>query len=84
MPVWHLTVKLKPLWHITSITFPSKRDGIVKIIKDSGWREITGDPFEFDMALEELSEVPNPTEFDKVFRDLYDLADSDRVWIETF
>ena len=84
MPVWNLTVKLSPLWHDESVTFPSRRDGIVKIIGESGWRGMTNDVDEFNSLLEELSVAYSPKQFDHVFRYLYDLADSDRVWIETF
>ena len=82
MPVWHLTVKLGSLWR-EPMAFPLKRDAVVEIIKGSGWRDLTGDPDEFDSALEELSETLSIPEFDAAFSDLYDLADYDRVWIET-
>lgn len=84
MPAWNLTVKLSPLWHEEGITFPSRRDGLVKLIQESGWRDLTGDRGEFDLLIEELAETESAGSFDAVFKDLYDLADSDRVWIETY
>ena len=81
MPVWHLTVKLGSVWR-ADLIFPLKRDAVVEIIKASGWRDIA-DAEELDPLLEELAETLNLAEFDSVFNDIYDLADRDRVWIET-
>jgi hypothetical protein len=83
MPVWNLTVNLKSLWGVTEITFPSKRDGIVKLIKESGWDQYTDDVLTFEALVDELAETADNRSFDAVFQDLYDLADNDRVWIET-
>lgn len=82
MPVWHLTVKLGSVWR-ADLIFPLKRDAVVEIVKKSGWRELTDDQETYDDLVEELSETLNLAEFDSVFNDLYDLADADRVWIET-
>ena len=82
MPVWHLTIKLGDLWR-ADIGFPEKRDKIVSVLKISGWRDLTDRQEDFDELIDELSETLNIQEFDLAFSDIYDLADADRVWIET-
>lgn len=83
MPHWNLTVKLKPFW-ASADPFEEKRDRIVKAFRDSGWPGITSQPGHLESLLDELAEVPDVSAFDAMLGDLYDLADVDRVWIETF
>jgi hypothetical protein len=83
MPVWHLTVNLEPVWGVTGIPFTEKRDRIVHLIRRSGWLNNTLEKALLEELLGELAETPDATSFDGVFRDLYNLADDDRVWIET-
>jgi hypothetical protein len=84
MAVWHLTLDLKGIWRDESLTFGEKRDKVVARIKTSGWRALTPYPDHFDDLVAELEESLNSIEFEYAFDELYDLADSDRVRIETF
>lgn len=86
MPVWHRTVKLGDLvqqWKNQQIDITELAELVVERIKRSGWRALTSDPDLFDDLLDELSEVLNKDEYTGAFNELYDLADIDRVWIET-
>ena len=84
MPHWNLTLNLAEFWHNEALGFEEKRDKIVAAIKASRWRSLTPDPEHFDSMVDELSEVLNIAEFDFAFGELYDQADADRVWIETY
>lgn len=80
----NITVKLKDVWSDDGLPFEEKRDKIVERIKASGWRDITPYPDLFDDLVHDLGETVDTGEFDYLFVEFYDLADSDRVWIETF
>lgn len=84
MANWIRIVKLKDVWHNDDLPFEKKRDKIVERIKESGWRGITPYPDLFDDLVHNLGETESFSEFDYQFSEFYDLADSDRVWIETF
>lgn len=84
MANWIRIVKLKDVWHNDDLPFEKKRDKIVERIKESGWRDITPYPDTFDERVADLTASSDTSEFDSWFNELYDLADSDRVWIETF
>lgn len=81
--VWAEIIRLKDFWRDESKSIIEKRDEAVKRIKASDWRKITSDPGEFDSLVDEFAEVLNVEEFDYALSELYDLADSDRVWLET-
>jgi hypothetical protein len=86
MPVWHITVNLSDLnnrWHKGEIDIPELAKLVVERIKQSKWRDITPYPHTFGDALAELEAVTSKDEYVAVFEELYDLADSDRVCIET-
>lgn len=83
MANWICTVKFKDFWR-SDLTFTERRDLAVKRIKESGWRDITPYPDHLDSLVDELAETLNIPEFDWALTDLYDQADEDLVWIETF
>lgn len=82
LPVWDRTIDLRPVWRNENLTFEQRRDAIVKRIRNSGW--ITDDSLHLDGLVEELGDVEAVDEFDAVWDAIYDEADSDRVWIQTF
>lgn len=85
MPSWNLTVDLAPYWGPNgSYTFEERRDKIVETIRKSRWSLISDDPRALEVLLDELADAKDAIEFDGVFGFVYDLADDDRVWIETF
>lgn len=86
MPVWHITVNLGDLndrWRKGEIGIPELAKLVVRRIKQSKWRDITPYPHTFDEHLADLEAATDKDEYVAAFEELYDLADSDRVWIET-
>jgi hypothetical protein len=87
MPVWTLTIKLGDLvtpykngeLHLTELAIK-----VVERIKASTWRSFTADPDEFDTAMDGVERAATPREYVAAFEAVYDLADLDRVWIETW
>lgn len=87
MPVWHLTLRLGDLvgrWKDGDLHITELAQKVTERIKESRWRSFTGDTDEFDTALADLEKVENQAEYERVFEAVYDLADQDRVWIETW
>lgn len=82
MARWELTIRF-PFFHDDDLDFGVKRDRIVDKIKNSGWRDITPYPDTFDDLVADLSNSTGTSEFDAWWDELYDLADDDRVWLET-
>lgn len=82
--VWNRTIKLKSVWRNDDLTITEKAVAIVEHIEKSGWIEETPYPDTFRDLLAHLKVVTTAGEFDAVFAEVYDLADEDRVWIETF
>ena len=86
MPVWHLTLDLSlPVqrWRDGEITIPELAKQVTEKIKKSRWKNITGNEAELDAALDELLTSNSSNDYEFHFAHLYDLADQDRVWIET-
>jgi hypothetical protein len=83
LPVWDRKLSFRGLFHNDSLTFEQSRDAIVARLRSSAW--LTGrDEFdELVCAVEELSEAPSVSDFDQVWDLIYDIADDERVWIET-
>jgi len=82
MPVWKLTIDLKAQWdaynYSGKATFVETRDQVVQKFRDSGW-----DAPDLMPLLDELKDTEDVVAFRYVFDEIYDLADADRVWIET-
>ncbi len=81
--VWHLKIDLSQIWQSGLLDFDEKREKIVEAIKASGWRALTPYPDTFDEYVANIEQAEDVSEFDEYFDVLYDLADGDRVWIET-
>lgn len=79
MPVWFQTVKLKDIWR-EDVPFPIKRDKVVNRFREHSWGQLSY----VSLLLDELEATENVGEFDYVLDGLYDVADRDRVWLETF
>lgn len=79
-PIWAHTLNLSDVYRIEEMTFEQIRDAIVDRIRKHKW-------FSENEYLEELvdglSGAEDGNEFDDWFSQIYDIADFDRVWIET-
>lgn len=85
MPVnrWNREVNLIGAYRNDALTLNERAKAVAERIRKSGWVEDTPYPDTFRDLLAELETVETPGEFDAVFDQVYDLADEDRVWIET-
>jgi hypothetical protein len=83
MPSWKLTLDLSSVWAKPGLTFPQRRDGVVAAIEGSGWLDWTAHQLHLEGLLVDLADTESVGEFDSTFGDIYDLADIERVWIET-
>lgn len=85
MPVWHRTIDLKPAIEIfkTEGDIPKTAEKAVEIIEASGWLADTPYPDTLRDHLNQLKQATTPGEYVIAFDYIYDVADEDRVWIET-
>lgn len=85
MPVnrWNREVNLIGAYHNDSLTLNERAKAVAERIRKSGWVEDTPYPDTFRDLLAEFEKVETTAEWDNVFSEVYDLADEDRVWIET-
>lgn len=82
-PIWDRKIRLGDVFHNDALTFEQKRDTIVTRIRNSGWLKGRDEFDELVLAVEELAESDNVNWFDSVWSLIYDIADYDRVWIDT-
>lgn len=85
MPTWKLTIDLTRVFHNDDMTFAQRRDAIVREISGSEWGAFPERLYQpgITYLLDELALTEDVREFDEVWSAVYDLADIDRVWLET-
>lgn len=85
MPVWNRTVDLKPAVDLYRATgdIPKVAEKAVEIIEKSGWLADTPYPDTLRDHLNRLKRATEDYEYTAAFDYIYDIADQDRVWIET-
>lgn len=87
MPHWALKVDLAPeveAWKLGNLSIEELARKVVDRFKESGWRAFSPYPHTWDDTIDRLLQVETPAEYEAAFEYIYDLADQDRVWIETF
>lgn len=86
MPVWNRTIDLKPAVDIykESGNIPATAARAVEIVEASGWLADTPYPDTLRDHLAGLKQAEEPYEYVAAFDRIYDVADIDRVWLETF
>lgn len=86
MPVWNRTIDLKPAVEIYKAN-PADITGTaakaVEIIEASGWLADTPYPDTLRDHLNALKQAEDAYDYTRAFDRIYDVADTDRVWIET-
>lgn len=82
MPHWEISIPLDDFWHDDALTIIEKRDRFVERVKASRWREITPYPDYFDQLLDEFADAETVGQFNDALSELYDQADTDRVWLQ--
>jgi hypothetical protein len=85
MPAWALTIDLKPAVKIYKEQggIPETAAKAVEIIEASGWLDWTPYPDTLRDHLNRLKQAEYEYEYVTAFDAVYDVADQDRVWIET-
>lgn len=86
MPRWNRTIDLKPAVEVYKETcdVPAAAEKAVEIIEKSCWLDETPYPDTLRDHLNQLKQATTPSEYEAAFEYIYDVADEDRVWIETF
>ena len=85
LPSWAGKLDVSDVFHNDDLTFIEKRDAIVARIKATRWYK-NADPHEFDGlhdVVENLATEETADDFDYWWDQLYDIADVDRIWINT-
>ena len=83
LPIWDRKLRLADVFHNDDLTFEQKRDAIVARIRATRWFKGYGEYDDLPQFVEELADTQSPREFDGPWSCIYDIADYDRVWIET-
>lgn len=86
MPHWALSIDLSPdveAWKMGELSIEELARKVVKTFKDSGWRAFSPYPDTWDDTIDRLLQVETPQQYMAAFEYIYDLADDDRVWINT-
>ena len=86
MPKWNRTINLKPAVELYRATgdIPKTAEKAVEIIEASGWLADTPYPDTLRDHLNQLKQADCASHYEAAFGNIYDVADVDRVWIETF
>jgi hypothetical protein len=87
MPNWNRTIDLKNergRYDTGDLDFADYRDAVVEKIEKSGWLDDTPYPDTLRDHLGALKQAVSVEAYGIAFDQIYDVADDDRVWIETF
>jgi hypothetical protein len=82
MARWHEHIDLHEPLNNDALPFPERRDTIVARIRASRW--FARDNGDLAILLEDLAGAADEDGFNEVWSGIYDLADSDRVWLNAF
>lgn len=80
---WAINIDLADVWR-ADIEWTKARDEVVKRLRASDWMDRTTDPLQLEFNILRLEQVTDMDQFDKVWDEIYDLADEDLVWLGTF
>jgi hypothetical protein len=82
-PVWDRKIRLADVWRNEAMTFEQRRDAIVARLRASAWFKGYDEYDELPQSVEEMADAETKAAFNDVMDEIYDIADADRVWIET-
>lgn len=86
MPHWNLKIDLSEhvqAWKLGELSIQELARNVAGQIKETSWRTWSPYPHTWDDTIDRLLNVTTPAEYEDAFEYVYDLADQDRVWIET-
>lgn len=81
MMPWRYTLRVSDVWKSETLSFEQQRDKIVGRLKRHVWYQ---ENEELREVVSGITTATTAKEFDEWWRIVYDLADEDRVWVETF
>jgi hypothetical protein len=87
MAHWALKVDLAPeveAYKLSNLSIEELARKVVDKLKATNWRTFSPYPHTWDDNVERLLQVETPAQYEAAFEYIYDLADQDRVWINTF
>lgn len=82
MARWQEQIDLYEPLSNDALPFTERRDTIVARIRTSRW--FARDDGDLAILLEDLAGAADEDDFDEAWNGIYDLADSDRVWLNAF
>lgn len=82
-PVWDRKIRLGGVFRDETLTFEELRDTVVRALRTSSWFKRHDEYDDLPQYTEELADTEDRAAFNDVLDAIYDLADYDRVWIET-
>jgi hypothetical protein len=85
VPVWKRTIDLRPavaIYHERG-DIPATAAKAVEIVEASGWLDETPYPDTLRDHLGRLKNAEDAYDYTVAFDPIYDVADEDRIWIET-
>lgn len=78
-PVWDETIQIKKYLNNDDLSFGQIRDRVAQALRASRW--VTKGDETLRMAVENLEEATDEDDFNAALDEVYDLADTDRVWL---
>lgn len=89
MANWRFKIHLHDFFHTDNLTLSEITAKIVERVKDSNWYRVADEmdvKWYLDDILDHMVDAAKDEEVDEwnyLWADFYDLADTDRVWIQT-
>lgn len=85
MPGWNHTINLAVAvsYYKETGDIPGTAELAIEVIERSGWLGYTPYPISLRDRLDQLSRATTRGEYEAAFDGIYDIADEDRVWINT-
>jgi len=80
---WRHKLNLADVFHSDVLSFEDRRDIIVGRIRATTWFKDYDEGDDLPQVVEELADMQTADEFDVVWSAVYDIADADRMWIQT-
>ena len=82
-PVWDGKIKFGGIFRDEALSFDELRDTVVRRLRASTWFKKHDEYDDLPQFVEELADTKDRASFDDALDAIYDLADYDRIWIET-
>jgi hypothetical protein len=82
---WRHHIWLGDVFHDDSLSFEERRDAIVARLREDTWiADHDSPPFKARQAIGKMSDAEESDAFDAAWDLMYDWADQNKCWIDTF